>query len=304
MRKTRIGIATVVALFLISAGAFLYKYESDKTAWSEVQSKLIRLDSGLQYEPIVLLRSKLADADASSKEYSLHKHIFPPRNTQRISDAEQAISYLDAALTLQADNESLISGEMLESLEKYGVAMTLVPRRCVNGYLQLDSSSAQSALYSEGLSFLRRAESSDTLPWHPTSIVGEYPQLDFVAEQEKCWEQEQSAQRQLIEKREAAERAQWLPWRYHVEIKTSSEYCAFASYTDGNGAVFSYVSNDDVADIGVNKSLALGSVVCRGRASPPDAIRVRVNGKPVKLNWISEAAFEGKYGVNIIPGPK
>jgi hypothetical protein len=285
MSGRQLSAAVGVAVCLIIGGVFLYTYESDKTAWDEVQSKLIRLDSGLEYESIIQLRSKLADADAASKEYTVHKHIFPTHGSQRIADSEQAISYLDVALTLHSSSESSVPNEMMAALEEHAAVTTLIPRVCTNGYLRIDRSTAESAFFSEGLAYLRRAQSNE---WKPIPALGPYPRLEFVNEQEQCQQKDQKARLQIEDEREAAIRKRWSAWRYHIQIK-ASESCTFRIASDGADGGFSIVHEGADKEFGVNTSLTLSRFICAGSTAPKVAIQVYVNEKPVKLDWQFDA---------------
>jgi hypothetical protein len=292
MTKLRLVAAFAGVLCLIVSGALLYTYESDKTAWDEVQSKLIRLDSGLEYESILQLRSKLADADAASKEYTVQKHIFPLHNSQRIADSEQAISYLDVALTLHSSSGSSVANELMAALEEHGAATTLIPRVCTNGYLKIDRLMAESVFLSEGLAYLHRAQSDE---WKPIPALGPYPLLEFVNEEEQCQQKDQKDRRQVEDEREAAIRNRWSAWRYHIQIK-ASESCTFRIASDGDDGGFSIVHEGADKEFGVNTSLTLSRFICAGSTAPKVAIQVYVNEKPVKLDWHVDA-------INVITPP-
>lgn len=297
MTKTRLGAVTAGVLCLTLAGALLYAYESDKTAWDEVQSKLIRLESGLEYDSILQLRSKLADADAASKEYIAQKHIYPLHNSERIADSQQAIAYLDVALTLHSSSGSSVANEMMPALEEHGAATTLIPRICANGYLRIDRPTTESVFFSEGLAYLRRAQSDGR---KPIPALGPYPRLEFVNEQEQCQQKDQKAKRQIDDDREAAIRKSWSSWRYHVRI-TSSEFCAFKIVSDGNDTGFVSVRDDSDKEFGVNESLSLSRVNCTGGLPPPRAMRVYINEKLFStLPWGLDGTSDPKFVVRVI----
>jgi hypothetical protein len=82
----------LIILAILVVGAFAYRqYSVDMAAWSQVQQSLIRLSSGIEFEPIITLRSKLADADAAMKTYESEFHIFSPQHQRRLESGKRGV---------------------------------------------------------------------------------------------------------------------------------------------------------------------------------------------------------------------
>jgi hypothetical protein len=127
----KVAISSVV--MLIVAGC-LYKYASDVAEWRKVQDALVRLQSGIKYESVLALRSKLADADAAIEEFRSGWRVFPLGHKERVSDAKTGLSYLSMALDPDA-----IGGT---TLTLYPDVAKFVPRFCISDKATFNGSDA------------------------------------------------------------------------------------------------------------------------------------------------------------------
>jgi hypothetical protein len=190
MTKPRLAIGVALALFLMIAGASLYEYESDKAAWDTVQAKLIRLDSGLQYESILAIRSQIADTDAAVRMFASEPHAFPPDRMQRVQYSKKAIAYLALATDLQingaSDTELSSSSADLERLAQFPDVTTFVRRSCEFGYLAFDRKGAAAASAQLGHFMLSRAEGEPLASGDALSPKGNYAALDITMESGAC----------------------------------------------------------------------------------------------------------------------
>jgi hypothetical protein len=194
MSKLRLGLAVVFALILIPTGAFVYKYECDKAAWADVQAKLIRLNSGLQYEPNLALRSQIADTDAAVKVFASEPRIFPLDHAQRVQYSEKAVAYLALAAEYQlngaSDTEPTTNSAHMESLEQFPDVTTFVPRTCIYGHVAFSRKDAAAGSAQIGYFMLRRAEGEPLGSGAALKPKGNFAVLDLANESVGCSYQE------------------------------------------------------------------------------------------------------------------
>jgi hypothetical protein len=74
------------------------QYSSEVAAWNNVHESLTRLSSGISYEPIIALRSKIADTDAVLKIYESKPHIFVRGRYRTLESARRGLQYMDMAI--------------------------------------------------------------------------------------------------------------------------------------------------------------------------------------------------------------
>ena len=188
----KLGVFALVAS-LLGLGA---KYVADRSAWSDVQAALYRVDSGIQYESIIALRSHLADADAIVRTFESSLRFYPTDYPERARLARLAISYLGLATEFQTDN---VSSDTLTSNAQYFAKLaqapdvsTFVPRTCRYGYLAFDLNAAASAALRLGEATLKRAEGEPLRTGDTLKPTGGFGPLNFDAESNACKLQEQT----------------------------------------------------------------------------------------------------------------
>jgi hypothetical protein len=306
--KTPRGVATAIVLTISAAATLLYKYQTDRTAWMRVQEKLLRVQSGLQYETILALRSVLADTDAAVKNFSTDWRIYPPDHDRRVEEAEKAVSYLGLALNWETKNatreDATVDADELQEVGKYADVTTFVPRSCGSGRLVVNSQAVAVAFVTRGMVLIQRAE----YPLAPNSpqlpLNGKFGPLDVSKETAQCQEWEADAQKAAAERtraeqaRQKAERERyWAQFRYRVELRVYTT-CSFDLYIDGKHTL--HQSSDEASVFGATGSVRVENVQCTVR--PRDAISVSVNGQQYQPKWQVEWAT-GKLGyrATIIP---
>src|ERR1039457_1198257 len=99
MQPRSIRLASIV-LIAVTALIGYQKYSADNAAWTKVQESLTRLSSGIEFEPIISLRSKLADTDAAIKTYQSQFRLFHSSTSSLVS-AKRGIQYM--AISLEDD---------------------------------------------------------------------------------------------------------------------------------------------------------------------------------------------------------
>jgi hypothetical protein len=308
MSKTTRGVAIAIVLTIVAAGTFLYKYHVDRAAWTEVQEKLLRLLSGLQYEPILAVRSHLADTDAAVKNFASEWRIFPPDHERRVDETEKAVFYLDLALNWEMKDVtrdgSAINADDLQELSKYADVTTFVPRSCRSGRLSVDGQSVSAAFATEGRVLVQRVEypSASNDPQLP--LAGTYKPFDIDRETIECQQAEIEAQKTTAQKikeeevqRDTERKKYWAQWRYHVELRIDST-CKFDLFVDGKHTILQ--NSDRASAFGSNASVTMENVHCGMR--PPQAIEVNVNGQQYQPNWKVDWNSSTKgYRATIVP---
>lgn len=315
----KITISSVLLLFVMLC---LYKYVSDEAEWRQAEDALVRLQSGMQYESMLMVRSRLADADAAVEEFRSGWRIFPLKHDERVSDAKRGISYLSLALDW---NAKAAPGKTSDSEPSDGAALAEYPdvtkfvsRWCENGQLVFNPRIAASGFEAHGDHWLLLAEGkADSNP------VGPNPPLDWQKENQACEQQQLAtarAQTAALEARlkalqakqaaeKAAERAAFLA-KYPYEVQLlSSDGCSFTLYMDGQMVIPSlslypgaqpYTTHMQRSD-----RLELNHVRCK-QEPPEHAIEIQVNGSKYSANWSQEGkASPGNppnYQTTIAPG--
>jgi hypothetical protein len=278
MNKVLRNLIAVAAIVFIALGSVLYKYYSDKTAWEKIQSELVRLQSGLEFESVIALRSRIADTDAVLKMYTTEWRIYPPHRVERVQKAEKSLTYINFALDWQTRSSD--DQPSARTLEKYPDVTTSIRRSCVADKLFISSSEVAAAFVIAGRSLLENSEYPPTSE-SSISLTHQFAPLDFDKEAADCRRQEitraENATRQetaykqaIVAQREADRRKYWSRWRYHVEIELQvpNEVCAGDVIVDDTERhTLRLVSSDlegaPQAEFGANETMMLVSGACK-----------------------------------------
>ena len=98
-------VATIVMLVLVVVPMTFVVWEvagpfGETSDWAPVRAALVRLQSGIELEPVIALRSTLANADAALKIYSEKQRH--PHSEARFVTASRAISNLRLAIEFRS----------------------------------------------------------------------------------------------------------------------------------------------------------------------------------------------------------
>jgi hypothetical protein len=317
MRKTGVITAIVVTVILIGC----YKYISDESAWSKVEESVIRVQSGLQYESLLLLRSKLADADAAIHDYSSERRFFPIDNERRISEAQNGIFDLGIAIDADRNSGANADAATLVAIDaRHPNVSTFIPRMCSDGSVSADASSVASAFVQQAIAFFKLATNDQNQQTGAPS--GSYPRFDMEGETRKCKEElaravQQAAeaaearkrdaearQKEAIAAAEEKKRLYWSQFRYHVQL-SSFTICTFHTDIDQLQSGPTTIEGGTL-DFGVNRSFTLSHADCEGETDPSAFIRITINGQPYLTKWEPSSSGMGfiEYRTTLIPSSR
>jgi hypothetical protein len=340
MRRLTSTVILTGMLFAGILGLVMYKYRTDKTAWKQVQSGLVRLRSGIQFESVIALRSRLADADAAIKLYGSGWRVYPAEHDRRIRDAETALVYLNSALDWQTRSvtiETYVGPTAVYALGHLPNDVTSrFQRSCIGGEISFGGTALASAFGAAGISLLERAE----YPIPRTLSADEtFAPLNLEMEESECRRQETArkenqariaaenvAQREAerknqariaaekVAQKEAARKKYWSKWVYHVELELQAldDVCAGEVYADGHSTPLHLASSNlggKKGEFGANEAMQI-VVGCysdvRGDRGPKDEIEVKINGQSYKPQWEKDRIGQkegssNKYRATILP---
>ena len=107
MKTSNILIALVVMIGAMLA-IFRHYYFKRQTDWVDVQKAAIRVSSSLRSEPLIALRSKLADLDAALTHYVDGGSGRPKEN--RVLSIQHAIESLEWAIDHESSTSAILDG--------------------------------------------------------------------------------------------------------------------------------------------------------------------------------------------------
>lgn len=177
------NLTVVVAIAFVALSSVLYKYFSDKTAWEKIQTELVRLHSGLEFESIIALRSRIADTDAALKMYTKEWRTYPPRRMERVQNAEKSLTYINFALDWQTRSGD--DQPSARTSEKYPDVTTSIRRSCVDDKLFISPSDVAATFVIAGKSLLEHSEYPPT-PESSIFLTHQFAPLDFEKEADEC----------------------------------------------------------------------------------------------------------------------
>ena len=201
MHRSRVPIFFVLAALSLGALGY-YEYSSDMAAWNQVQQSLTRLTSAIQFEPIITLRSKIADTDASMKIYQSAFHIFPNGHESRLGLGMRGIRYLGIAIDDAKDIESW------NDMSKYPEVTRFASRICDGDHLFFNKETIKHAFALVGSSLIKEAAGETSEEEVQVRSGGFYPVLDFAKETRVCKETHYSAVKISDKKGQKARAAQ------------------------------------------------------------------------------------------------
>ncbi|HLW82452.1 MAG TPA: hypothetical protein VKS20_10470 [Candidatus Acidoferrales bacterium] len=300
-------------IILSACAACSFKYFSDEAVWQNAQDALIRLHSGMQYESILMVRSRLADADAAVEDYASHWRIFPLDHTRRVQDARKGISYLSGALDWSSKVDSEAGSDTNQAdalaLAAYPDVTSSIPRWCEDGQLAFDPRVAVADFGIYGNYWLELAEGKED-----RQPIGSEPPLNPTRELQQCREQQVArvkAQNAAIKARldalrartaaaEAEQRAQDAAAKdkeaaflaaHPFQVQFSSYYgCSFVLYIDGEATGSKISLPGPPVSFRMAHSMTLEDARCGFKHVPADEILVRVNGSWYSPKWVQETA--------------
>ena len=252
--KHAIAVAILAAMVILvvtilSAAFWCYReYTSDVTSQTARQA-LIRVDSGVQYDSVINLRSKIADADAAVTTFELGRHLFFRDAAEQMEVAKRGLAYIDIAI----DDAKEIRG--WSDMEGYKDVTTWVPRTCVDGELVFEPALVVQPFLAIGHDLVRQAVGEAALlPSKPLTAP-----LDYSKESTDCVHIKETQAREAAAKTAAKaqltlqqEQAEDAKWKDNVQI-FNPDGCEFAPYHDGDrgpqthATAFYFHANDSVA---------------------------------------------------------
>jgi hypothetical protein len=334
------GIFILICLLLGGIIGFaIFKFRTDKTAWEQVQSNLVRLRSGIQFESVVALRSHLADADAAIKLYGSGWRVYPPEHEKRIRDAETALGYLSSALEWQT--RSVTTETYVGPTAVYEVGLmpnevtSRFQRSCTGSEISFSATAAASAFGAAAILSLEHAQ----YPMPRTfSVVETFAQASVEREESECRRQETARTENLarigaekaarteadrrnqarvaaekVAKTEADRKTFWSKWRVHVELQllASNDDCRGEVYADGQTLPLHLWGDESWSrdQFVANETMKI-VVACRSDRysdrGPKDEIQVKINDLLYKPQWENdqkdqEGDYRNKYSATILP---
>lgn len=270
------AMAVIFAAAILSAALWCYReYSSEVTSLSTARQALIRVDSGVQYESVINLRSKIADADAAVTTFELGRHLFLRGAAERMDGAKRGLAYIDIAI----DDAKEIRG--WSDMEGYTDVTTWVPRTCVDGELVFVPAIVVQPFMEIGRDLVRKALGESPL-LTPNGVV---PVLDYAKESAACAEAQEVEVRAADARKQAVE----AKWKYHIQI-SNPEGCGFAPYQDGDrgpqtfATAFYFHANDSVGIV--------DAVCLQGERNPASHhVAVTINGKRTDVDWHNQDNF-------------
>jgi hypothetical protein len=270
------AIAGIFAAAILLAALWCYReYTSEVTSLSTARQALIRVDSGVQYDSVINLRSKIADADAAVTTFELGRHLFGG-DAAKMEVAKRGLAYIDIAI----DDAKEIRD--WSDMERYTDVTTWVPRTCADGQLAFWPALVVQPFLGIGHDLVRQTVGEPALlpskpPVAPLNYSKESTDCVHIKEtQARETAAESAAKAQLALQQEAK-------WKYHVQI-SNPDGCGFAPYQDGDrgpqthATAFYFHAND---------SVGLVDAVCvHGERNPASHhLAVTINGKRIDVDW-------------------
>ena len=309
-------ISASIIILLILAG-FSIKYESDEDAWQKEQDALVRLRSGMQYESILMVRTRLADADAAVEDYASRQRIFPLRHTGAVKDARKAIDYFSEALewNQKATSDAGVDvdqGDLMKLASYLGVTKS-VARSCQNGELAVSPQTVAAIFALYGAYWTGAAEGrSEVRPEGPNPPLEpdrelqqcRHAQLLAVQAQDAANKAKEealaAAEKEKEEAAKAREEAFLAGYPYQVEL--SSYYaCSFVLSIDGQAKTFIKVNVGMPDSFRMHGSAAIENASCDVYSAdrPPyrtaqSEITVKVNGSPYLPKWMPTGKLDAR----------
>jgi hypothetical protein len=103
--RSKHTLALLLILLVVSVPVGLYVHQHNKleSAWESVNQAAVRLESSIQYEPAIVVRTKMAELDAALNNYKTVKEgllvgRFEKGNDGKFQDLEQTLSHLSIGL--------------------------------------------------------------------------------------------------------------------------------------------------------------------------------------------------------------
>ena len=332
-------IATTLAVAL-SLGLIFYKYSVDEAAWQRAQDAIVRLRSGMQYESLLMVRTRLADADAAVEDYVSQWRVFPMNHQSLLQAAHTGISYSSEALdwsTRPASENSLDTDPAdAQLLSRYLDVSTSLPRWCENGQLAFDPRVVAADFRVYGDYYLELSEGKNREKLHGSELPlnadrelkgCQQKQIDAVKAQNAAlarkllsMREQASVKRAKDDAEAAAEKAQEEAFlaKYPFEVELSSYYpCSLSLSIDGQAASRVILSSGIEKSFRIQRSADLEDAICDVYSSdrppyrtPQTEIETRVNGSRYLLNWAKENKSDPKnynqpfYRTTLAPPPK
>jgi hypothetical protein len=213
--------AVAIAAVLLALGSALYKCQVDNSAWQRADESLIRLRSGLQFETLLQLRSKLADADAALSYYTSKWRVLPVRHKDRVRLASRAISDLGLAIDLATSGDQVLNADELRIVSReHPEAVILISRDCSAGKLSASASAASAALVTLGRELLESALDGSK---PSAALPAEMRTLAYIDTQAReCEERQAETEERQAKEKQETESKYWASFRYRVDLNIVS----------------------------------------------------------------------------------
>jgi hypothetical protein len=289
-------ILPIVLLLAVATGVLVYRvYSSDSSAWNQVQLSLTRLSSGIEFEPVITLRSKLADTDAAIQTFDSELHILPRNRGEKLASAKRGVQYLGISI----DDARRIQNwdDMQEFLEVSKFAR----RDCDGDHLAFSSGQIKQAFAIAGSYLIKNAagEESDR---DGKGWQGSYPALDLAKETAACRERNTQSLKLSSESKRAGDAMHAAAWKYHIDVSDLAG-CDMIPYSDDQIVRirgFHYAKTFHL-HLDANDEAHLDSVFCGGGPPSAEMISIRINGVKFDPDWTLTSTGGIHYSVRLVP---
>jgi hypothetical protein len=289
MKSAVVAVAGIIIALSCAVG---YKWRADERAWDSARSALVRLDSGVSYESLIQLRSRLADADAAVRNYAFDRRFFPLQHKMLVSNAQRGISYIGYALDWQTKSsaEPRVGEAGLSILEqRYPDVVPSFYSTCVNGEIFIPDASVEQSFIGTGVGIVRATEAKSVfIPSAPAPVFSRQK-----AKQE-CDVQYAAEQKAKIAQEKTAAEKYWSQFRYRVRLTLRPHQpgtCVADVDADHRRFQSIELYPDRTQQFGANRTMELEQVTCYGAMIPKDVIAVTVNEQPAVSRWVLNHAF-------------
>jgi hypothetical protein len=169
--KPVLGLLFLLLVVLLLVGLYVHQHNKLQSAWESVAQAAVRLESSIQYEPVIVLRTKMAELDAALKHYKSVKESslagrLEKQNDGGVKAMELALRHLSLGLEEQSQEQIRIFEENWSSFDVDSFPTEDLQRLCAEGKLYVLSSDlarAHTLAALRILSILRGAETSVTV---------------------------------------------------------------------------------------------------------------------------------------------
>ncbi len=286
----RASILVLITLALCAATLIIYRTNGRNRDWQETARSLVRLEAGIEHEPKLLLRGKIADA-AASLEWCVRSGRKRDKET-RVQMARRAISHLEGALRYEETTTTTTLELTTVALDDFDRTDLVI--ECRRGKLYTSEAALAYARLRAARRLLAMVSKSDHMLFSSSINYAQEKakcQQEWKADQEKRAAEtaQQVEAKRLAEKQAAEKRARHRKeWPLHVDLNPLS-YSHIIIAADGKKVFDDWTSHPLHLD-------AKGEMVVE--VSNTSDIQIKVNGLPWEADWRQTPA--GRHSARIL----